>query len=133
MKVEREVLSTQECLQLMAGVTVGRIGYTSHAMPAILPVRFRIDEDGAVVLEEGAESELVRAVDGAVIALETGEVSGTDGNGWSVTVLGRAGVTPAPPTGPGHPADADEVLIRILPEVVTGRRIKSPPVSVLLP
>jgi hypothetical protein len=133
MRVERGFLSTQQCLALMAGMTVGRIVYTSHAMPAVLPVRFRIDTDGAVVLDEGAESELVRAVDGAVIAFETGEVSGADGNGWSVTVLGRADVTPAPPTGPGHPADADQVLIRIRPEVVTGRRIESPPAAVPLP
>jgi nitroimidazol reductase NimA-like FMN-containing flavoprotein (pyridoxamine 5'-phosphate oxidase superfamily) len=126
MKADSEFLDTQQCLQLMAGMTVGRVVYTLDAMPAVLPVRFRIDPDGSVVLDEGAASDLVQAVDGAVIAFETGEVDGADGSGWSVTVLGRASVASAPAAGTGHVADADQVLIRLHPEVVTGRRLASP-------
>jgi hypothetical protein len=133
MKAEREFLDTQQCLRLLSGMTVGRVVYTLGAMPAVLPVRFRVEPDGSVVLEERAASELVRAVDGAVIAFETGEVSGADGSGWSVTVLGRASVSPVPATGSGHVADADRALIRIRPEVVTGRRLDSPPASAPLP
>jgi hypothetical protein len=130
MKADREYLDTQQCLQLMAGMAVGRVVYTLNAMPAVLPVRFRIDPDGSVVLEECSASELVRAVEGAVIAFETGEVSGVDGSGWSVTVLGRASVAPLPTTGTDQVAHKDQVQIRLLPEVVTGRRLASPPAAV---
>jgi hypothetical protein len=130
MKADREYLDTQQCLQLMAGMAVGRVVYTLNAMPAVLPVRFRIDPDGSVVLEECSASELVRAVEGAVIAFETGEVSGVDGSGWSVTVLGRASVAPVPTTGTDQVAHKDQVQIRLLPEVVTGRRLTSPPAAV---
>ena len=123
MKADREFLDTQQCLALMAGMTVGRVVYTHNAMPAVLPVPFRIDPDGAVVLAAGPGAELVQAVDGAVIAFETGEVSGADGSGWSVTVLGRASFTPATAAG------ADGFLIRLLPEVVTGRLLASPPAA----
>ena len=123
MKADRGFLDTQQCLALMAGMTVGRVVYTLDAMPAVLPVLFRIDPDGAVVLAQGPGAELVQAVDGAVIAFETGEVSGTDGSGWSVTVLGRASVAPATAN------DADRFLIRLLPEVVTGRLLASPPTA----
>jgi nitroimidazol reductase NimA-like FMN-containing flavoprotein (pyridoxamine 5'-phosphate oxidase superfamily) len=126
MKADSEFLDTQQCLQLMAGMTVGRVVYTLDAMPAVLPVRFRIDPDGSVVVDEGSASDLVQAVDGAVIAFETGEVNGADGSGWSVTVVGRASVASAPVAGTAHVADADQVLIRLHPEVVTGRRLASP-------
>jgi len=133
MNDEREFLDTQQCLRLMAGMTVGRVVYTLDAMPAVLPVRFRIDPDGSLVLAEGPSAELVRAVDGAVIAFETGEVSSTDGSGWSVTVLGRASVAPAPATGTGRAAVAGQFLIRLRPEVVTGRRLTSPAADAPLP
>ena len=133
MKADHEHLDTQQCLRLMAGMTVGRIVYTLNAMPAVLPVRFRIDADGSVVVAEGPAAELGQAVDGAVIAFETGEVSGTDGSGWSVTVLGRASVTPLPVAGTGLVAGADQFLIRLLPEVVTGRLLGPPRAAAPLP
>jgi nitroimidazol reductase NimA-like FMN-containing flavoprotein (pyridoxamine 5'-phosphate oxidase superfamily) len=129
MESEDASLDTQQCLRLLAGMAVGRIVYTKGAMPAVLPVPFRLDADGSVVLAQSAASELVRAVDGAVIAFETGEVSGVDGSGWSVTILGRASVAPERSARPGAAAGTDRVLIRIHPEVVTGRRLESPPAA----
>jgi hypothetical protein len=126
MKADGEFLDTQQCLRLMAGMTVGRVVYTLNAMPAVLPVRFRFDPDGSVVLAEGSATELARAVDGTVIAFETGEVSGTDGSGWSVTVLGRASAVPVPASGTEFTAGADQFLIRLRPEVVTGRLLEAP-------
>ena len=35
-----EVLSREECLSLMATVSVGRLGVSIDALPAILPVNF---------------------------------------------------------------------------------------------
>ncbi|MER6398620.1 pyridoxamine 5'-phosphate oxidase family protein [Kitasatospora sp. NPDC001603] len=116
-------------LELLAGAAVGRVVYTVGALPAVLPVPFRLDAAGGVLLSARAGSELARAVDGAVVAFEADEWDGTDGTGWCVTVLGRAEVRPAPATAPA-PGDApdrhtdrERVLIRVGPELVVGRRL----------
>lgn len=86
-------LDEQHCFRLLAGSSVGRVVYTVGALPAVLPVPYRIGGDGSVLLRVAARSELVRAVSGALVAFEAGEIDGTDGTGWSVTVLGRADVS----------------------------------------
>lgn len=114
MELEREPLGEQQSLRLLAGVPVGRVVYTIDALPAVLPVRFRLDPQGCVVLRARARSELVRAVEGALIAFEAGEIDDSDGSGWTVTVLGWAGVEadtdgsgnrPAPPAA--HPESTE--------------------------
>lgn len=49
-------LERQECLRLLAKAPVGRIVHTRHALPAVLPVNFCVDADGAVVLRTSAAS-----------------------------------------------------------------------------
>ncbi|QMU78042.1 pyridoxamine 5'-phosphate oxidase family protein [Streptacidiphilus sp. PB12-B1b] len=128
-------LDEVQCLRLMAGMAVGRVVYTRHALPAVLPVRFRLDSDGSVLVSVDARSELVGAVTGAVVAFETGQVDASDGSGWSVTVLGLADVTPAPattlaasPAGRSAVASAaGEVQLRIRPQLVSGRRLEGRP------
>ncbi|WP_035792162.1 pyridoxamine 5'-phosphate oxidase family protein [Kitasatospora mediocidica] len=122
MTSDREPLDERQCLRLLADMSVGRVVYTVRALPAVLPVRFRLDGDGSLLLRAPAGSEVPRAVHDAVIAFEVGEVSGADGAGWSVTVLGTAQVLP----GKGGAAP-EEVLIRLRPEVVTGRVLESIP------
>ncbi|MFF1278573.1 pyridoxamine 5'-phosphate oxidase family protein [Streptomyces marokkonensis] len=124
-------LGRTECLRLMAGVPVGRIVYTRWAMPAVLPVNFALDGDGAVLLRTAADSALVRAIDGAVVAFETDDVDAARRAGWSVVVTGRAAVVTDPAererlsrTGPVSWAPArQEVFVRIEPELVTGREL----------
>ncbi|MFJ8436309.1 pyridoxamine 5'-phosphate oxidase family protein [Kitasatospora sp. NPDC094019] len=110
-------LDEARALELLRGAGVGRVVYTVDALPAVLPVRFRLDPLGGVLLATASGSELARAVDGAVIAFEADEVDGADGTGWCVTVLGRAEVRRAPP-GAGVRAE-----IRIVPELVVGRHL----------
>ncbi|MER7756782.1 pyridoxamine 5'-phosphate oxidase family protein [Kitasatospora sp. NPDC097643] len=118
-------LDERRCLRLLAGASVGRVVYTVGALPAVLPIRYRLGVDGSVLLRAAAHSELVRAVSGAVVAFEAGEVDEADGTGWSVTVLGRADVS-ADPAGAPAAAEAPtdrppgQVSIRIRPELVAG-------------
>lgn len=124
-------LERQECLRRLATVPVGRIVHTRQALPAVLPVNFCLDHDGAVLLCTSAASELVRAVDGVVVAFEVDEVDPVAHSGWSVVVTGSAGVVTDPAehqrllrTGPRSWAPSpEEVFVRIEPELVTGREL----------
>ena len=124
-------LERHECLRLMAKVPVGRIVYTRRALPAVLPVNFGLDSDGAVLLRTSAVSELVRAIDGVVVAFEADDVDPVRHSGWSVVVTGPAKVVTDPAeherlarTGPVSWVPApQEVFVRIEPELVTGREL----------
>jgi nitroimidazol reductase NimA-like FMN-containing flavoprotein (pyridoxamine 5'-phosphate oxidase superfamily) len=124
-------LGRLECMRLLAKVPVGRIVYTRQALPAVLPVNFCLDGDGAVLLRASVLSPLVTAVDGAVVALEADEVDVTARSGWSVVVTGMANLVTDPAeharllrTGPRSWVSAPrEVFVRIESELVTGRRL----------
>ncbi|MEU1192943.1 pyridoxamine 5'-phosphate oxidase family protein [Streptomyces sp. NPDC005859] len=124
-------LDRLECLRLLATVPVGRIVYTRQALPAVLPVNFGLDHDGAVLVRTSASSELVSAVDGALVAFEADEVDAAAHSGWSVVAMGAASVVTDPAehlrllrTGPSSWAPAPrEVFVRIDPELVTGREL----------
>lgn len=124
-------LDRQECMRLLPKAPVGRIVYTRQALPAVLPVNFWLDHDGAVLMRISAASGLVRAIDGAVVAFEADQVDADTHSGWSVVVTGEATVVTDPAehtrlldTGPSSWAPAPhEVFVRIDPELVTGREL----------
>lgn len=84
-----EILSRDECLALLRSVPVGRIAFTSRALPAIQPVNFVI-ADGSVVFRTGAGSKLAAATREAVVAFEADDFDSGTESGWSVAVVGRA-------------------------------------------
>ncbi|WP_371667259.1 pyridoxamine 5'-phosphate oxidase family protein [Streptomyces sp. NBC_00289] len=124
-------LDRQECLRLLAKVPVGRVVYTRRALPAVLPVNFCLDHDAAVLVRTSASSELVHAIDGAVVAFEADEVDVTTHSGWSVVVTGAATAVTDPAeharllrNGPRPWVPApQEVFVRIAPELITGRAL----------
>nr|WSY50420.1 pyridoxamine 5'-phosphate oxidase family protein [Streptomyces sp. NBC_00886] len=127
-------LERQESLRLLAKVPVGRVVYTRQALPAVLPVNFSLDEDASVLLYTSAGSDLVRAIDGVVVAFEADEFTGATQSGWSVVVTGRATVVTDPAehqrlsqSGPRSWMPVrDGVFVRIESELVTGREITGP-------
>ncbi|MFJ5778886.1 pyridoxamine 5'-phosphate oxidase family protein [Streptomyces sp. NPDC093094] len=124
-------LDRQECLSLMAGVPVGRIVFTRHALPAVLPVNFRLDHDGAVLVRTSVSSEVLGAAVGAVVAFEADDVDADTHSGWSVVITGAATlVTDSAEherllrNGPRSWVPAPrEAFLRIDPELVTGRQL----------
>ncbi|MFD5945024.1 pyridoxamine 5'-phosphate oxidase family protein [Streptomyces collinus] len=124
-------LDRQECLRLLAKVPVGRVVYTRHALPAVLPINFSLDTDSSVLLRTSPDSDLVRAIDGVVVAFEADEFDATTRSGWSVVVTGRATVVTDPAehdrlseTGPTSWMPLQEaVFVRIESEMVTGREL----------
>ena len=124
-------LDRQECLRLLAKVPVGRVVYTRRALPAVLPVNFSLDTDSSVLLCTSASSDLVRAIDGVVVAFEADDFDAATRSGWSVVVTGRATAVTDPAehdrlsrTGPcSWVVTRDGVFVRIEAEMVTGREV----------
>ncbi|MGH3267662.1 MAG: pyridoxamine 5'-phosphate oxidase family protein [Trebonia sp.] len=129
-----EELPAAECLRLMATVPVGRIAYTRQAMPAVEPVNFTLD-DGTVVFRTARGGKLAAATLRAVVAFQADDLDPVTRSGWSVTVVGLAQevTEPAEVARLGRldletwaPGTRDHI-IRITPEVVTGRRLHPAP------
>lgn len=125
-----ELLTEDEALRLLGSAEVGRIGVSLGALPAILPVNYRMI-DGAIVFRTSPGSKLSAATRGEVVAFEVDDHDHLDRSGWSVLVVGRAevvhdldlafGVLDA---GLEPYADGDRsAIVRIEPVFVSGRRI----------
>jgi nitroimidazol reductase NimA-like FMN-containing flavoprotein (pyridoxamine 5'-phosphate oxidase superfamily) len=135
MEIDRaglEVLSADECLRLLASSQWGRVAISIGALPAILPVRFALDEQ-QILFRAGPKTALASGTCGEVVAFQ---VDGTDDDmtHWSVLVTGVArhlsGSEADRAAGTGLPswsADASDHLVAIVPEVVSGRRSPAVP------
>jgi nitroimidazol reductase NimA-like FMN-containing flavoprotein (pyridoxamine 5'-phosphate oxidase superfamily) len=82
-----EVLSRKECLTLLATRQVGRLGVSIEALPAILPVNFRLLE-GRIIVRTVPGTKLDAAVAQAVVAFEVDDYDPEGSWGWSVLVRG---------------------------------------------
>jgi nitroimidazol reductase NimA-like FMN-containing flavoprotein (pyridoxamine 5'-phosphate oxidase superfamily) len=128
-------LSQQECLTLLAASDVGRVAFSYHALPAIVPVTFAVNDD-EIVIRTSPGSRLAMAGEGSVVSFEVDEVEPALRSGWSVVVTGLAHEITDPqeqrewsrriqPWAPG-PRD---FFLRIPMTIVTGRRILPEPAS----
>ncbi|WP_051966463.1 pyridoxamine 5'-phosphate oxidase family protein [Kitasatospora mediocidica] len=132
-----ETLSEAECLRLLATVPLGRVVYTAHALPGVLPVAFRVEPDGRLVLALLPGGTLSRALDGTVTAFQADDVDVAAGHGWSVTVHGHTAVVRDPRTywellrsGPKPWVPEPEPMFVVLtPELVVGQRLSPAPVG----
>ncbi len=124
------MLDRAECLRLLASASLGRIGLTTSALPAVLPVNFWFDGE-RILIRTGPGTKLAAATRDAVVAFEVDDMDPLWHTGWSVLVTGVAHhVTEAEelerlrdmpiarwaPRGGGH-------VVAIQPELISGRRI----------
>ncbi|MET9855287.1 pyridoxamine 5'-phosphate oxidase family protein [Streptomyces sp. NPDC006450] len=136
-------LDRDEALRLVATVSLGRIVFTQHALPAVRPVN-HVVEDGEIIVrihDDGALASLVAPADvpGVVVAYEADAIDPDTHLGWSVVVTGYAS-----PVTDTEEADRYAVLLRpwvarptagalrIRPDLVTGFRLEAdttPPAS----
>jgi uncharacterized protein len=83
-----EILSDDECTDLLRQVPVGRTAINVDALP-VLPVNFAV-VDGTIVFRTPHGTKLAAATAGAVVAFEVDSYE-TDGRtAWSVMVQGMA-------------------------------------------
>jgi nitroimidazol reductase NimA-like FMN-containing flavoprotein (pyridoxamine 5'-phosphate oxidase superfamily) len=80
-----------ECRRLLAASDIGRLVFTSGALPVVQPVRFGV-RDGQVLIATRTGGRLARAVRGAVVAFEVDSMDEATGAGWTVTAVGPAHV-----------------------------------------
>lgn len=133
MEVDRnglQVLDRDECLELLATATIGRIGITSNALPVVLPVNFALIGD-YIVIRTGRGTKLDAATRNAVVAFEVDDIDPADQSGWSVLVTGVAReltsqeeVAEVRTTRPARWAPGpDGRYIALSADIVSGRRI----------
>jgi CBS domain-containing protein len=127
-----EVLSEEECRSLLEQATVGRVGVSVEALPAILPVNYSM-VDGAIIFRTGEGTKLRAALSHTIVAFEVDHTDPGREEGWDVLVVGLAepvdavgetpgsGVMPEPWAGGRR-----EHLVRIRPEMISGRRVAHP-------
>ena len=89
------VLSEADCRRLLASTPVGRVIYTSGALPAAVPLNFAMDGED-IVFRTAPGSKLDAAMAGAIVAFEIDQIDINTRSGRSVLVVGRAAHEAAP-------------------------------------
>jgi uncharacterized protein len=82
------VLDVEECMELLAAKSVGRIAYTTDAGPRILPVNYVLVND-CVIFRTVPDGEIFHHALSSVCAFEIDETDEFFESGWSVVVVGR--------------------------------------------
>jgi nitroimidazol reductase NimA-like FMN-containing flavoprotein (pyridoxamine 5'-phosphate oxidase superfamily) len=123
-------LTKSECFELLAREHLGRVAIVDDRGPVVFPVNFVLDRH-MVVFRTVAGTKLDAACRGSRVAFE---IDGTDAaahTGWSVVIRGEAVEVTHPaevarlrklPLDPWAPG-AKTHYVRVLPAVLTGRRI----------
>lgn len=83
-----EQLDEDECRARLADAHVGRVALSIGALPAIVPVRYRVDGDDIVF--EAASGTPLMAGARHVLAFEADEIDPGTGWGWAVHAVGVA-------------------------------------------
>jgi nitroimidazol reductase NimA-like FMN-containing flavoprotein (pyridoxamine 5'-phosphate oxidase superfamily) len=123
------VLSFENCLEKLASVPVGRVGFLAAGEVEILPVNHVLDGQ-TVVFHTGIGSKLTNAGVGYPVTFEADSYDERGEHGWSVVVHGHAEVVEREDDirrlmgmRPGWNTGDKPYWIRIRPFSVTGRRL----------
>jgi nitroimidazol reductase NimA-like FMN-containing flavoprotein (pyridoxamine 5'-phosphate oxidase superfamily) len=134
---EPDLLDEAECLRLISPGGIGRLAYTGRFGPTVLPVNYMLHEGTIVfrtVHDSPTDEDLRTGIRGAEfkVAFEIDDINPAAREGWSVLVRGSAhfvesdterasvlaaGVEP-------WPGGARELFLRIVPILITGRRVR---------
>jgi uncharacterized protein len=126
-------LTKCECFGLLAREQLGRVTFVDDLGPMVLPVNFVLDRQ-MVVFRTGNGAKLDVARSGGRVAFEIDGADVATHTGWSVVVRGEAVEVTDPaeltrlrrlPLAPWAPGTKRR-YVRILPAVLTGRRISLP-------
>lgn len=124
-------LTEAECWQLLGSVSLGRVVFTQHALPAIRPVN-HLTEDGRIIIRShlGAAITAYAAGDGAIVCYEADQIDPARHTGWSVIATGPARLLTGPAAAGRYQrllelwaAGQMDHVIAITPQIITGIRL----------
>jgi len=131
--VQVQELTRSECFALLASEHLGRVAVTDDCGPVVFPVNFTLDRH-TVMFRTEAGTKLHAASRGSRVCFEADGIDTAARTAWSVIVRGeitevtdraelaRLRDLPLRVWAPG----ARHHYVRILPAVLTGRRIAAP-------
>ena len=126
-------IGVAECWQLLSTQPIGRVAVILGHYPLVFPVNYTVD--GESILYRTNAGTKLNTIHRSNVTFEVDEIDHTHRSGWSVMVKGvahelsaerdrrvisRAEVGGSTPWAPGR----REHIIRVLPDQVTGRRIR---------
>ena len=128
-----EILSPEECLDLLGTQSLGRVAVRIGESPTILPVRYAL-LDGEVVFRSDPGTKLFAALMKTLVAFEVDDVDPATGAAWSVLVVGHAEEIREQATRERVDAldlepwidGGRDFVVRVRTETVTGRRLPAP-------
>ncbi len=88
-KTGLEILSEQECWDLLASSEVGRIGVSIANEPEIFPINYKL-HDQRIYMNTVAGTKLAAAILGPGVAFEVDNMDSATHTGWSVLCRGQA-------------------------------------------
>ena len=124
------VIDEAQCLRLVGGASIGRLGFSARAMPVIFPINFvLIGRDVVFRTEPGQKLDAARLQ--VVSCFEVDSYDGFAHTGWSVLITGRLTVTEGPaldrlgllPLRPWAVTGASEV-VTLRGELISGRAVE---------
>ena len=83
-----DLIPEEECWQLLASASVGRVALSIHALPAILPVQYYLD--GRKLALCLGHRELPERSLNAVVAFAADAIDPISRSGWAIQVQGRS-------------------------------------------
>ena len=125
-------LTGTESWQLLGSVSVGRVVFTQHAMPAIRPVNHLVDGKAIIIRSHlgSAITGHTGSGDGAVVCYEADELDPVRHTGWSVIATGMARLVRDPAAAARYQqllepwVDSQmDYVVAIKPQVITGIRL----------
>jgi nitroimidazol reductase NimA-like FMN-containing flavoprotein (pyridoxamine 5'-phosphate oxidase superfamily) len=125
-------LTRAESWQLLRSVSLGRIVFTWHAMPAIRPVNHLVEDEAIIVRSHLGSAIVARAGadDGAVVCYEADELDPVRHTGWSVIATGMARLIRDPAAITRYQqllepwmAGQMDYVIAVKPQSITGIRL----------
>lgn len=126
-----EVLTSDECRQLLEGEQIGRVAFLSAGEPLVMPVNYRMHA-GHIVFRTTTGEKLDAARNAKSVAFEIDAWDTGAHTGWSVIVRGvsedvykQSEIAELKQLGlePWADAVARDNWVRIVPDEITGRRI----------
>ena len=125
-----ELLEDDDCFELLALQSIGRVALTMGALPVVFPVNYKLD-GRTILFRTGPGVKLAAAAHRAVIAFEVDDTDPAVRSGWSVLAVGVASLV----DDPGELARLDRLavsawaggnrqsLVKVPVEMISGRRI----------